>query len=243
MIKHILVLAVASACTIAGVASANDNDIKKTLEPAIQAVLGNDFRIDALRKMPLLGLYELQVGGDIVYADDKASYLVVGEVIDLKARKNLTAESKAKLNRINFADLPLDLAIKTVHGSGRRVIATFEDPNCPFCKKLHKELETMKDLTVYTFLYPILTPTSVDKAKGVWCAADRGKAWNELMLKGISPAASKCDAAAIDKLLALGRTFKITGTPTIIFADGSRASGFMPAAELEKAITAAGNLK
>ncbi len=162
---------------------------------------------------------------------------------DLKARKNLTAESEARLGKISFADLPLDLAIKTVHGSGRRVIATFEDPNCPFCKKLQKELETMKDLTVYTFLYPILAPTSVDKARGVWCAADRAKAWNELMLNGKAPAAAKCDAAAIDKLLALGQKLKVSGTPTIFFADGNRTSGFMPAAELEKAIAAAGNSK
>lgn len=243
MIKPIRVLAVASACAFAGVASASDNDVKKTLEPAVQAIFGKNFKIDALRKTSVLGLYELQVGNDIVYADEKANYLFVGDIVDLKAKKSLTAESKARLGRISFSDLPLDTAIKTVHGSGRRVIATFEDPNCPFCKKLHKELETMKDLTVYTFLYPILAPTSVDKAKGIWCAADRAKAWNDLMLNGTTPAVAKCDAAAIDQFLALGQKLKISGTPTIFFADGNRTSGFMPAAELEKAIVAAGGAK
>jgi thiol:disulfide interchange protein DsbC len=206
-------------------------DVKKTIE----ASFGKGTKVDSVREAGFLGLYEVMVGGDLLYTDRKAGYLILGEVIDTKTRKNLTEERKVKLSQIKFSDLPLELAVKQVRGNGKRVFATFEDPNCGYCKKLAKELQGMNDVTIYTFLYPILSPDSTDKSKAIWCAQDKAKSWNDWMVSGTEPAAGKCDTPT-DKVVALGRKLNIRGTPTIFFSDGSRIPGYIPAAQIEQTI-------
>jgi len=188
-----------------------------------------------VRKIEAGGLYEIQIEGELLYTDDKVSYIILGDIVDAKTRKNLSQERKQKLSQIKFSDLPLDLAVKQVKGNGKRVLATFEDPNCTYCKKLAKELRGVSDVTIYTFLFPILSPDSVEKSKNIWCAGDRAKAWNDLMLDGKTPATANCDHPT-DKVLALGRKIGVRGTPAMFFADGSRVPGYMPAASLEKAL-------
>jgi thiol:disulfide interchange protein DsbC len=212
-------------------------DIKKSLE----ASLGNGAKVDSVRDAGFLGLYEVVIGGDVLYTDRKAGYLVLGDIVETKSRKNLTEERKNKLAQIKFSDLPLELAIKQVRGNGRRVFASFEDPNCGYCKKLAKEVAAMKDVTIYTFLYPILSPDSTEKSKAIWCASDRAKAWNDWMVNGVEPATGKCDASAIDKVTALGRKLNIRGTPTIFSTDGSRIPGYIPVAQIEQTIAGIGS--
>lgn len=207
-------------------------EIKKNVE----AALGKGAKVDSVRDAGFLGLYEIVIGSDVLYTDRKASHLLLGEVIETKTHKNLTEERKVKLAQIKFADLPLELAIKQVRGNGKRVFATFEDPHCGYCKKLAKELLAMNDVTIYTFVYPILSPGSTEKSKAIWCAADRAKAWNDWMVNGVEPAAAKCDASAIDKVVALGGKLNIRGTPTIFFTDGNRIPGYVPAAQIEQTI-------
>lgn len=222
-----------AALLITQIASAGEADVKKN----IQAWLGaNAPKVENVRKLDEIGLYEVQIDGDLIYTDEKISYVFVGgDVIDGKTRKSLTEERKQKLSQISFSDLPLELAVKQVKGNGKRVLATFEDPNCTYCRKLAKELQGVSDVTIYTFLYPILSPDSADKAKNLWCAQDRAKAWNELMLNGKAPASADCDHPT-EKVVALGRKLNIRGTPTLFFADGSRAPGYMPLTMLEKAL-------
>ena len=228
----LLALSVATAC-----AQSNDAaEVKK----AIEASMGKGAKVDGVREAGFLGLYEVQIGGDILYTDRKASYVFVGDVVDAKTHKNLTEERKNKLSQIKFSDLPLDLAVKQVRGNGKRVFATFEDPNCGYCKKLAKELQGMNDVTIYTFLYPILSPDSTDKSKAIWCAADKAKAWNDWMINGVEPAPGKCDTPT-DKVVALGRKLNIRGTPTIFFADGNRIPGYVPVAHIEQTIGKAGS--
>jgi thiol:disulfide interchange protein DsbC len=222
-----------AALFVTQVASASEADVKKNIQSWLGA---NAPKVENVRKLEGVGLYEVQIDGDLIYTDEKISYIFVGgDVVDGKTRKSLTEERKQKLSQIKFSDLPLDLAVKQVKGNGKRVIATFEDPNCSYCRKLAKELQGVSDVTVYTFLYPILSPDSADKAKNLWCANDRVKAWNDLMVDGKAPAGANCDHPT-EKVVALGRKLKINGTPTLFFADGSRAPGYMPAAALEKAL-------
>jgi len=209
---------------------AAEAEIKKNVE----AALGKEVKVDSVRDAGFLGLYEVVINGDIVYTDRKASYLVLGDVVETKTRRNLTEQRKNKLAQIKFSDLPLELAVKQVRGNGKRVFATFEDPNCGYCKKLAKDIATMNDVTIYTFMLPILSPNSEEKSKAIWCAADKAKAWNDWMVNGVEPATGKCDASAIDKVSALGRKLGIRGTPTIFFADGTRIPGYVPAAQLEQ---------
>jgi thiol:disulfide interchange protein DsbC len=236
MFKKTLALAISAGLLFSAAARANEAEVKK----AVEGILGKNAKVDSVRKAGVLGLYEVVVGGEIAYVDEKASYIIFGNIVDVKAKKDLTEERKLKLAQIKFSDLPLDLAIKQVRGNGKRVIATFEDPNCGYCKKLAKELVGMNDVTIYTFLYPILSPDSTEKSKNIWCAADKAKAWNDWMVNNTAPPAAKCDASAVDKTVAFGQKLNIRGTPTIFFTDGNRTPGYMPVAQIEKAIAAAG---
>jgi thiol:disulfide interchange protein DsbC len=234
MSRTLLARALFALLLAAGGAHANEATVKQ----AIEAWLGGT-KVDGVKKTPYAGLYEVRLGADILYTDEKVQYIFSGAVIDAKTRVNLTQERINKLTAIKFSELPLELAVKTVRGDGKRVMATFEDPNCTYCRKLAKDLQGMNNITVYTFLMPILSPDSADKAKAVWCAPDRAKAWNELMVNGTAPAAGNCDAP-IDKVLALGQKLGVRGTPTIFLANGERIPGFMPAAQLEQKLAQAG---
>jgi len=238
MIKNLLAAACAAVLTASAFAQGAEADVKKKVEAAI----GDGTKVDSVRKAGALGLYEVVVGGEIIYTDDKAGHFILGQIIDPKTRRNLTQERLNKLSAIKFSELPFDLAIKQVKGNGgngKRVIATFEDPNCTYCKKLAKELQSLTDVTIYTFVYPILSQDSHDKSKTIWCAPDRAKAWNDYMLNGTTPAAGKCDTSGLDKVVETAQKLRIRGTPAIFFADGSRVPGFMEKAQLEQAMAQA----
>ncbi|KOF54088.1 MULTISPECIES: DsbC family protein [unclassified Achromobacter] len=201
-------------------------------DPASEAVkerLGQRFpgmAVTAVRRTPY-GLFEVQLGMDLIYTDEKVTWVMDGTLIDAMTRRDVTRESLERLSAVSFADLPLDLAIKQVKGNGARKVAIFEDPNCGYCKQLRKTLEDVSDVTIYTFLYPILSPDSKTKVRDVWCADNPGQAWDDWMLRGKRPATAQCDAPE-DKLLALGQRLMVRGTPTLFFADGSRVSGALP---------------
>lgn len=227
MFRNIVSHALLALLLLAGTAHANEAAVKKSVE----AWLGG--KVDAVRKTGLLGLYEVQVGNELYYTDEKVSLLFDGNIIDTKTRTNLTQERLNKLSAIKFSDLPLELAVKTVKGDGKRVFATFEDPNCGYCKKLAKEMAGMNNVTIYTFLLPILSRDSAEKSRAVWCASDRAKAWNDLMVNGTIPPAGTCDAP-IEKVVALAQKYNIRGTPTIFLANGERIPGAIPVAQLEQ---------
>jgi thiol:disulfide interchange protein DsbC len=186
-----------------------------------------------VRPTPFNGLYEVQIGMDVVYTDVKVDYVLQGSLVDAKTRTDLTAARLAKLAEVPFGSLPLNLAIKQVKGNGQRKMAVFEDPNCGYCKMLHRTLQQVDNVTVYTFLYPVLTPDSAVKARDIWCAKDRAQAWEDWMVNGKAPADATCDTP-INQLLALGQKLMVQGTPAIIFADGSRVNGTLPLAALDE---------
>jgi thiol:disulfide interchange protein DsbC len=219
---------------ISGAAMAVDTTeatIKKLLEPR----LGDGAKVDAVTKTPYSGLYEVQIDGDVIYTDAKAQYLFIGRVVDSQTYRDFTKEKIQSINKVKFSDLPLDLAIKTVKGNGKRIIAVFEDPNCGYCKKFQKTLQEVDNVTVYTFQYNILAKDSIEKSRNIWCASNPGKAWSDWMLNGKeAPAAAATCNAPHEQVLALGQKMKVTGTPTIIFADGSRIPGAIDAKGLEE---------
>ncbi|MBS0347087.1 MAG: DsbC family protein [Proteobacteria bacterium] len=222
----------------AGVAHAADEaSVKKGLESFLSAPA-----VDSVKKTPYGNLYEVVLkSGELLYTDAGVSFIIDGSLIDAKTRKNVTQARLAQLMKIDFGTLPLDNAIKQVRGNGKRVIATFEDPNCGYCKRLAKDMQGLKDATVYTFLYPILSPDSTEKSKNIWCAKDRATAWNDWMTAAKVPptAAASCDTSAIDRNVALGQKLKVSGTPTIFTADGNRLPGAVPLAQLEQAMAQA----
>lgn len=188
---------------------AQDANLKKTLTERIPQAREN--RRGALH--PMSGLYEVRVGTDIFYTDAKGNYLIQGELIDTKARRNLTEDRMTQLTAVDFKQLPIKDAITIVHGKGERKMAVFEDPNCGYCKRFEKDLQSVDNVTIYLFLYPILSPDSAEKSRNIWCAKDQAKAWQDQMLNSKNAAAAQCDPAAIQRNLAFGRKYKITGTP------------------------------
>lgn len=224
------VLALAQAAEPAGKLT-NEAIIKRTVESRLGGV-----KVEAVAKTPYLGLYEVRLDGEILYTDEKINYIFSGNIIDAKSMQNITEKRLRDLTAIKWENLPLDAAVKTVRGNGKRTLAVFSDPNCPYCKRFEKDLAKVDDVTIYTFLYPILSQDSHEKSKAVWCSADKSKAWSELMLNGTVPAAARCDTP-IDKNVELGRKYRVTGTPTLIFANGERVPGAIPAEQIEKLLT------
>jgi len=197
--------------------------------------------IDEIKSTPMKGLYEIRVGTDLYYSDAEGNYLIQGELIDIQGKRNLTEDRLNKLTAVDFNSLPLKDAFTLVRGDGSRKLAVFEDPNCGYCKRFEKDMQNVDNVTVYMFLYPILSPDSAEKSNNIWCAQDRSTAWNDYMLHGKEPEAASCDTDALQRNLAFGRKHKITGTPTLIFSDGGRVPGAVPAQEVERRLAEASN--
>ena len=225
--------------TIATPARADEATVRQLVEARFSA------KVDGVIKAGYGGLYEVRLGESIVYTDEKVNFLLVGSLIDAKTRENITDTRKEKLAQVKFDDLPLDAAIKIVRGNGKHVFAVFADPNCTFCKRFERDLATLQDVTIYTFLYPILDAgnggDSMRKSKAIWCSKDRAKAWLDLMLKSVSPIMTgNCDTTVLQRNLDLGQKLGITGTPTSFAVNGQRIVGArFP--ELRKAIETAKN--
>jgi thiol:disulfide interchange protein DsbC len=188
-----------------------------------------------IAKSPYFGLYEVLTDDQMLYVDPKVSYVFVGQVFDGKTKTNLTEKKMRELNRVDFAELPLDLAIRKVKGNGSRKLAVFSDADCPFCARLEESLKNVNDVTIYTFLFPIdqLHPDAARKSRLIWCSADRAKAWDEFFASGALPSnAGDCDNP-VAATQALGQKLRVQATPTLVFVDGSVTPGAMQAENLE----------
>jgi thiol:disulfide interchange protein DsbC len=230
--KRLFTPLLACALLLASTAWSQEAAIRKNLGERIPQLQ----KIDEVSKTPIPGLYEVRVNGaDIYYTDAEANYLVQGNLIDTRQRRNLTEERVDKLTAIAFESLPFKDAFTMVRGNGKRQLAVFEDPNCGYCKRFEKDLQKINNVTIHLFLYPILSADSTEKSKNIWCAKDKAKAWQDWMVRDVTPAAAaSCDSAAIARNVELGRKFKITGTPTLVFADGTRVPGAIGADQVEK---------
>lgn len=214
---------------------ANADATTDKIKDALKSRLGSDIEVRDVLKTPIPGIYEVDTADQIVYSDAKGEYVITGDLMDLKNHVNLTDARASELNKIDFAKLPLNDAVKMVKGNGERKIAVFSDPNCPYCHKLEEELKSVDNVTVYTFLFPILSPDSTVKSKSIWCSTDRAKAWTGWMLDRRAPSApGTCDTTVLSHNLELGRSLRITGTPTVFLADGRRLPGAVTADRLEK---------
>jgi thiol:disulfide interchange protein DsbC len=219
---------------LAPAAHANEAVIRKNLSER----LPNLPRIDEVRPTPMRGLFEVRINGtDLLYTDAEGNYLIQGVLIDTRARVNLTEERLDKLTAIAFDDLPLKDAFTVVRGNGQRKLAVFADPNCGFCKRFERDLAKLDNVTIHTFLYPVLGKDSEQKSRAIWCAKDRVKAWDDWMQRGVAPPEpkgdAKCDTSALERNIAFGQKYRITGTPTTILANGMRVPGAVGLDRLE----------
>lgn len=230
-------ISIALLSTLASHVMADEASVKKAVETAYPK-----FKVDSVTKTNYSGLYEVFMGGQILYTDEKMSFLIAeGHLVDPKTKKDITGERLEELTRVDFNSLPLDQAIKVVKGNGSRKLVVFSDVDCPFCKRLEQnELSNITDVTIYTFLYPLqqLHPDAEAKSRSIWCSSNRVKAWQDWILNGQLPkTAGNCEVP-LEKVGELARSVGVNSTPTLIFANGKRMLGAQPYKEIEKALVA-----
>ena len=214
-------------------ALAQDAAIRKNLAERVPQLKA----IDEVTKTAIPGVYEVRVNGtEIYYTDAQANYLIQGNLIDTKQRRNLTEERVEKLTASKFYALPFKDAFTIVRGNGQRKMAVFEDPNCGYCKRFERDLQKIDNVTIYMFLYPILGPDSTEKSKAIWCAKDKGQTWQDWMVREqpLPTTVAMCDTNALARNVEFGRTYKIQGTPTLVFSNGARVPGAIDAKQVEK---------
>ncbi|TAK90803.1 MAG: DsbC family protein [Burkholderiaceae bacterium] len=207
---------------------------EQQLLQGLQARFGKDMHIDNLRKTEHMDLYEFRVNGRMGYTDANLRYIFLGNLIDGATMNSLTDARMAELDRIPFDQLPLQLAVKTVRGNGKRKLAIFEDPNCGYCKLFQKEIRSVDNITIYSFIYPILAPDSVTKARRILCSANPSQAWQDWMVYG-RMAEGKGDCKTnIEQIAKFGQDNNISSTPTFFVASGERFSGALEVEKLEQ---------
>lgn len=233
--RHAAAVLLALAMPLA--AHADEAAIRKNL----QERLPNFPVIDEVSKTPIPGIFEVRMGAEVLYTDENGNHLIQGHLFDTKTRTDLTEARINKLTQIDFASLPLKDAILIRQGTGTRKLVVFGDPNCGYCKKLERDLLALKDVSIYTFLYPILGADSTVKSKDIWCAKDPAKTWRDWMVDGVAPpkAMGKCDTAALDRNRALGSKHRVNGTPAVVYEDGTRSPGAVSLDVLESRLSAA----
>ena len=225
-------LAVSIWVCAAGSANADEAQVKQALQARFPAMT-----VESVTKAPFAGLYEVVLDGEIVYTDDKTEYFFAGNLYDIRTLppRNLTQENSGKIV-VQALNDSRESAIKRVRGDGKRTLYTFEDPNCGYCKQLNRELLKVDNVTIYTFLLPILSKDSVEKARAVWCSEDRAQAWDDLMLKAALPEGAKSCAVPLERNFQLMRRFGIRGTPAIYLENGRHIGGYLAAEKIEQAL-------
>jgi len=236
MLKKLVSFTLLSVLT--SLALADEMSVKKAVEAAYPK-----FKVESVSKTPSAGLYEVIMGGQIIYTDEKMTFLIAeGRLVDPKTKKDITGERMEELTKIDFNSLPLEQAIKVVKGNGSRKLVVFSDVDCPYCKRLEQnELTNISDVTIYTFLYPIeqLHPDAASKSKLIWCANNRVKAWEDWIFNNQLPKSAGTCEVPLEKIGQLAKKIGVTSTPTLIFSDGKRMLGAQPYKEIERAMIVA----
>lgn len=229
LFSNLILISLLSLC-IAAVQAQSEQQIRTDLQKKV----GPNTKIKGISPSPIPGIYEVLVGNEIFYTDANSKYLIQGEIIEIASGKNITEQKQADLNRIKWSELNPSNALKVVRGNGSRQLAVFSDPNCGYCKRLDKSLQQLDNVTIYTYLIPILSPDSAQKSKQIWCSADPQKTYIDWMINGITPSGKSDCTTPLDKNMAFAKTYGITGTPTLFFTDGSRFPGAVQIADIEK---------
>ena len=229
----------AAICLVAFGAAAHADNLSE-LRAALRKAMPSMPADARIVKTPYAGLYEIDFGDHVFYADATGRYLFAGEILDTRSGVNVTKQRVAELQRFPWKDLPFKDSFKLVYGNGERQVAVFEDPYCPYCHRLEKTLEAMGNITVHVFLFPVIRPDSPARARDIWCSADRARAWTDWMdhQKVPAPAAAGCKAEALQANLALGQRLGIESTPTMFLQNGTRIAGAVEAADITRAMAA-----
>ncbi|MCX7673066.1 MAG: DsbC family protein [Thiobacillaceae bacterium] len=217
-------------------ASADADAIRKSLGERYPGLA-----VQSVSPSPVPGIWEVWTGRELVYTDAGGDHLFIGTLVDTRGRINLTQQRVQALRAVPFDTLPLELTFSVVKGKGERRLAVFTDPDCPFCRRLERELAQIDNVTVHVFLLPVasLHPNAPTVARDVWCAQDRASAWLGYMLEGRqAPAVAESCQAPLEQIARLAERLGVEGTPALFFGNGRRVDGLIPAREIERLLQA-----
>ncbi len=231
MLKRTLIttLLAASAASVYCYAGEVPQDLATRIKATVKANSDGQIQIEQISTTPLTGIYEAVADGEIFYVDASGKYgFVGGALMDMQKRLDLTAQQMDKRMTIPFDRLPLQHAIKEVHGNGSQVFAVFEDPNCPICRVFTKFLDQLDDVTIYRFMFPVISPQSQQLARGAWCSNDKAGVWKAMMAGAKPQLHQGCNIDGLAEILATGERYQINNTPTVVLSSGKRLVGATP---------------
>lgn len=241
--KPLLCLLLAAAAPISSHADDVPAKLAAQLKSAVATNTGGQVQVKQVSTTPWPGVYEAMADGEVFYVDATGRFgFVGGSLMDLKARQDLTAKKLDTAMAIPFDRLPLQYAIKEVHGDGSKVFAVFEDPNCPICRSFTKFLDQLDDVTIYRFMFPVISPESQGLARSAWCSPDRAGVWKAMMAGARPQLNQRCDLDGLVEILALGERFQINNTPTVVLSSGKRLVGATPPEQFLQELEAARQL-
>ncbi len=224
----------------ASIAHATD-DATSTLMQTLQKRFPT-IRINSVQVSPVPGLYQVIAGDQVVYTDASGDHMIVGRMMDTKTRQDMSAQALDAFYTIDFKSLPFGEAIKIVKGTGEHKVALFADPDCPFCRQLEQSMQSVTNVTVYLFLFPLeqVHPHAMADATAIWCSPDRASAWTNWMLNRTPiPAGGSCANDPIANIHTLADSLHVHSTPTIFLENGKRIDGAVPTTQLEGMIAQA----
>lgn len=211
-------------------------DEKAEIKKRLTQMIAGDANQAEITKIGIPGLYQIQVGMTVVYMSADGKYLMNGNVIELDTNTNLTRQAQAKARKAAMALIPEESMIVYPAKNEKHEITIFTDIDCPYCKKLHKEIPALNEagVTVRYLAYPRagLGSPSYFKAVSVWCADDKAKMMDDVML-GMPAEKKQCENPVRDHMIQ-AQVFEVNGTPNIIFDNGDLLPGYAPAKEILK---------
>ena len=215
--------ALALLASIGGAQAADAESVRNAL------MRNTGLSAESITPSPMPGIWEAIIQDRLFYVDENADYVLAGSLVNARTRENLTKARLREWARESWENWPRQDAIRQVFGDGSREVIVFSDANCTFCRSMERVFEEVGDLTVYTFVTPMIR--GVRNNREIVCSRNPAKAWTEWMRQGVTPpeASADCDASVLDRNLSLAGRYNITGAPTFFFPTGDRMTGAVSA--------------
>lgn len=211
-------------CSAAMAAQAGEVEVRKSVQ-----TLMPQGRIESIAPSGSDGYFEAVVDGQVIYVSDDGEHLFTGELWQIEGRRNLTAQRKDGLRHNALAAVGPEQRIVFAAEKPKHTITVFTDFDCGYCQKMHAQIDeyNARGISVEYMLFPRggLNSPSFDTAVSVWCAVERKQAFT-LAKAGTAPAPKTCPHQIAENL-ALGARLGVTGTPTVIDANG-RIANYLP---------------
>ena len=208
-----------------------ETDSIKDLEQALAKTMPN-VKPSKISQSPVDGLYEVVVGTQVVYMSVDARYMIDGDLIDIKTKKNISEDAKSAIRLATIGKLSPDQMLVYKPKNVKNTITVVTDIDCPYCRRLHSEVPTYleKDVEVRYIFMPLKGAADMKKTISVWCSDDQQLAL-DMAKSGGDIEEQTCDNP-IKQHLALARELGVRGTPAIILEDGQLLPGYVPVDKL-----------